>query len=254
MLDLFPPISACLTVATGTGELCIEFPGGFRVCANYGYEIGDPSTIVQSLLGNANAALAPLKPLLDIADFAKKIFDCVAAIPDALGPPPDPTKLLACLPALKEALDKLLAILPPMPIFTMVKGMIQAIIVGLLGLRQKIAALIAKLLRISAAGLRAEALGNIRLAAVVECATSDVDAQLENLNASMAPLNRLLGIVNVLLKLAGGDCIPTLGSITAASNAALVPLDAAIALLQVLEAAIPGSIMLPDIPAPTDPC
>lgn len=42
-------------------------------------------------------ALAPLKPVFDIIDTVVAVFACLKAIPDAFGPPPDPSKLVQAL-------------------------------------------------------------------------------------------------------------------------------------------------------------
>jgi len=57
-------------------------------------------------------ALTPLVPIFNIIDTVVAIFNCVKAIPDMIGPPPDPTVLAACLPDLAEKVNKLLALIP----------------------------------------------------------------------------------------------------------------------------------------------
>lgn len=242
--------AGCLALNTGPGELCVTFPGGATICAQYGYDLGDPSEITKSLLASLNSALAPLVPFLNVLDVIKAIFDCIQAIPDALGPPPDPSGIIACMPALVEKVNKLLELIPPFPIFKLVKGILEVIIQGLLGFKMKVLAIVAQQQRILQAGLAAAELGNIALKVVVDCATGNMDAYLENLNAELQPLNRLMGLINVLLKLVQVDCVPMLEGLTELAEEALEPLDVAIEILAAIRDAIPGPFQLGPLPPP----
>lgn len=241
MADILGDLSAlCVDLTTGTGELCITFPGGTTVCAQFGYELGDPSEIVRSLFAQVNGALAPLTPIFDIIDLAKKLVDCVKAIPDVVGPPPNPQKLEDCLPGLLEALDKLLHLLPPLSVPKLVKDIISAIVMGLLGLKLQLRALIQQSVRILALATKAAKPGNVVLNSILDCAKGNFDAQMQNLNDSIAPLNRLLGVVNLLLELANLPKLPELDDLGDDPEAALAPLDTAIKTLQAASAALPG--------------
>ena len=76
--------------------ICLEIP-----------ELGDPPVITLpggvsiqqfNLMEAIQPALTPLMPVFDIIDTVVAVFNCVKAIPDSLGPPPDPTALAACIP------------------------------------------------------------------------------------------------------------------------------------------------------------
>lgn len=249
-IELLPDLTdTCIELVSGNGELCVRFPGGAQVCASISAtELGDPGEIAKSLLAQINTALVPLQPFFNLLDVIKAIFDCIQAIPDSLGPPPDPTAIISCISALAKAVEKLLKLIPPIPIFELAKDILHVIIVALQGIRAKLSAMINHLNRILAAGVAAQELGNLQLQLVVDCAQGNIDAQMENMNAGMAPLNRLIGILNVLLQLAGLDCIPALGAFGELSDAILAPLDAVIALLQQLLALIPTlDLVLPEV-------
>jgi hypothetical protein len=251
-IELIPDLAgSCIELST-FGEVCVRFPGGAKLCASINVsELGDPGEIAKDLLGKVNSALMPLQPFFDMLDALKAIKDCITAIPDTLGPPPDPTALLACIPNLAKAIDKLLALIPPIPILNMVKDILNVIIIALTGIRVKLAAMIKQVARITAAALKATELGAFQLQVVVDCANGNMEAQLQNMNAGMAPLNRLIGVLNVLLEMAGRDCIPALGGFAEVSDAVLAPLDATIALLEALRALIPSlDLILPPVPPP----
>ena len=90
--------------------ICIEIP-----------EIPDPFSLTLpggvsiehiNLMEVIQPALTPLVPVFNIIDTVVAVFNCIKAIPDSLGPPPDPTALAACLPDLAEKVDKLLKLIP----------------------------------------------------------------------------------------------------------------------------------------------
>ncbi len=246
-LALTPDLAtACVHLSTGPGELCVIFPGGARVCAQFGYDTGDSGEIVKSMLGALNAALVPLGPFFDMLDLFKAIVDCIQAIPDSILSL-NPAPIVNCIPHMVKAVDKLLALLPPFPIFVLVKGIVGVIITGLRAVQEKLRALIVYQVRLVTAATRASQLGNVQLQAAVDCATGNFDAQLTNMNTQFLPLNRLIGIINVLLELVGVDCIPTIGGIAGASQAAIDALDVVITFLETVAAAIPGG--LPPLPA-----
>jgi hypothetical protein len=232
--------SLCLEFAQFDGQLCVTFPGGTRVCAQFGYELGDPTEIVKSLIAQVNSALAPLGPFFDMLDCLKKIVDCVQAIPDSLGPPPDPTAIADCLPGLLEAINKLLKLVPPFPIFQLVGEILDVLITFLVGLRGTIQTLILKQGRLLAGATRAAELGNIDLATAIDCAQGNLEVQVQNLNIGLGAINRLVGVVNLLMELAGLGCLPPFGELAAASLDALQPIDDLIAFLQGVRAAIPA--------------
>jgi len=241
--DLAP---LCIQVNAIPGGLCITFPGGATLCAQADLEFGDLSKVSRSLLAQLNTGLAPLTPFFDVLDLLKAIGDCIQAIPDALGPPPDPTGLINCVPGLVEKLNKLLQLLPALTIPSLIKDAIQALVYMLTGIRQQIAAFVAQQARLLAAATAATATGNFDLQIVVDCETGNLDAQLLNLNAGMEPLNRLIGLINTLAKIVHLPCLPTIADVEL-TDAALEPIDAAIEILQTLAAALP-TFALPQIP------
>jgi hypothetical protein len=59
----------------------------------------------------------------------------------------------------------------------------------------------------------------------------------------MAPINRLIGVVNAFADLAGLDCIPELTGIDTLAEEALAPIDEAISLLTKLRSLIPAPVV-----------
>jgi hypothetical protein len=231
-----PDLAPLCVQMQSANPLCIRFPGGVRVCANIGLEFGDIAAVTRSLFANINSSLVPLNPVFDMIDVVKAILDCIQAIPDLIGPPPDPAKLLDCIPTLIQKIAVLLELLPPYSIPIMVKDICAAIAYFLLGLKLELTAFIAQEQRLIAAAL-SPCPG---LAVVVSCANGNFAAQLANLNAAGGPLNRLIGDVNAFAQIVGLPQIPTLADLGGDAAAALATLDPVIAILQEIAALIPG--------------
>jgi len=231
--------TVCIDLRVTSQELCVTFPGGAEMCVQIP-GVPDPTDVSKQLLAQANAALAPLVPVFNIVDAMLALFKCVKAIPDSLGPPPDPTKLAECIPDLAEKIDKLLKLIPQLSIPVLIAGLIDVLLFYLEGLRGQLQAIIAAQVRIAAAATRAAELGNVQLRTVVDCANTSMDAYLQNLNEGMKPLNRLVGLLNLFLQLAGLPAIPDLGNLGDDAEAALAPLDAVIDSLKTIRAGLPG--------------
>jgi hypothetical protein len=255
-VPLYPDLSDFCVALPTAFELCLPLPGGITICAQDGFDLGDPSALTRSLFEQLNSALAPLQPFLNMVDIAKSIVDCITAIPDALGPPPDPTAIANCIPGLLEKLQKLLDMLPPVWVPKMVKAFLDIVIQALIGLRMEIMAIVAEQAAIIAAATKAVGPGGAQLQLAIDCAEDNVRALIANKNAGMAPLNRLLGIVNLFLELAGLPCIPNLGALlTDLAEDALVPIDLLIEGLEFIKSKIPGvDWVLGPAPGPDDPC
>jgi hypothetical protein len=160
----------CINVQTAN-KLCITFPGGAEICAHVGLETGDPSTILRGLLAQVNAALIPLQPIFNIIDVVKAVGDCIGAIKDAFGPPPDPSGIAKCIPELLKRLAKLLKLLPQYSVPLMVKQLLTALVIFLQAVKLELQSIILQQARILKAATAANKPGNASLLSVVDCAT-----------------------------------------------------------------------------------
>lgn len=246
----------CIELETGPGEFCVTLPGGATICASADVEWGDIPSIARGIMAQVNTALTPLTPFFRIFDVVIALFDCVSAIKDAIGPPPQPQKIAECIPNLQQAIAKLLELHPLISIPPTVKSILGVIILFLQGIRSEMVQLIAFFERFAAAQLRAAELGNLDLQLIADCASDQIDVELKNLNDSIAPVGRLLAIINLFLKLAGLDCIQIpLDPIEEVSEAALEPIDRAIVFMTAVRDAIPSiDFVLPALPKSSDPC
>lgn len=228
-------------------DLSIDLPGGISLTAKL--EAGQfPSLpgIVASLLGELNAALTPLMPIFRIIDVVIAIIEFCKAIPDSLGPPPDPTLLIKRLQLLLKAAAKLLALLPPLSIPIMIVGICKTITAALLAMIQELEHSLQAQARLDLARERAAGLaldpflleGAAALEASIDCAQIDLDLAVSVMGSSLGPLNKFIDLLNALAGLAG---LPQLVSIEASGDASgmLQPLKDAVNVLAAFCASIP---------------
>ncbi|MBI3184813.1 MAG: hypothetical protein HYZ28_21965 [Myxococcales bacterium] len=232
--------SVCVEIKVGKQDLCVTFPGGAEMCVQLPTtSVPDPMELSKQLMAQANAALAPLVPMFNILDVVLALFACVKAIPDSLGPPPDPSKLAKCIPDLAEKAGKLLKLIPQLSVPLMIVGLIDVLLSFLEGLRGQLKAIIDAQVKIAQAATRAAELGNVQLQTVVDCANANIEAQMKNLGEGAAPVNRLIGVINLFMEIVGLPKLPDLSNLGTDAQAALAPLDAIVEQLKTARAAIP---------------
>lgn len=227
----------CVPIAEAPADLCITFPGGFEVCAQSS-EI-PPSLLgyAKLALGAANSAMAPLGPIFTIIETITAIQKCLTAIPGILGPPPDPSKLLAALEDLAEKAAKLLKLLPQLSVPLMVVQLIDVIIAIIDGASSELAALARMLVRIQQAELAAATAPDLLQMAI--CARTSFDVQMTNLERSFASINPHVQMINSLGSLAGLKPLPEFDSLPSDPSQAAATLQAAADALRVVRSAIP---------------
>jgi hypothetical protein len=219
-------------------DLCIEIPeipDPFAIPLPGGIEIEDVN-----LMKMLQPALTPLVPLFDIIDTIVAIFNCIKAIPDMLGPPPDPTVLTACLPDLAKKLNKLLNMLPQVALPRLVKRCLKLAVETLRTVRSQLMHLQAQMLQILGTIDRAKKLKDAGLMAIAQCAQANVATEAANVGKSLAALGKLLGLINLFMGLIGGPKVPDLSKLAGRPlDDTLPPLNELIKVLSAAEAAIP---------------
>lgn len=220
-------------------ELCLEIPeipDPFAITLPGGIEIEDVN-----LMRIIQPALTPLVPFFDVIDTIVALYNCVNAIPDALGPPPDPTVLAACLPDLAKKLNKLLGMLPQVALPRLIRRCLTLAIETLRTVRSQLMHLQAQMLQILGAIDRAKKLGDAGLMAIAQCAQANVAQEAANVGKSLAALGKLLGLINLFMGLIGGPQVPDLKNLAGRPlDETLPPLDDLIKALVAARTAVPG--------------
>ncbi len=218
--------------------ICIEIP-----------EIPDPFQITLpggvtmehiNLMEVIQPALTPLVPLFNIIDTVVAVFNCIKAIPDTLGPPPDPTAIAACIPELAEKVNALLRLIPQLSLPYTIIGIIDLVIDTLRQARSQLLHLQQQIVQILGAIDRATELEDAGLMAITSCAQANVAQEAANVGKSLASLGKLIGLLNLFLGMVGGPEVPDLSDLAGRPlDDAIAPIDAIIETLQGVRDAVP---------------
>lgn len=216
-------------------QLQITLPVGFSLDIE-GPILPNPGDVSGKLLGQLNAALAPLSPLFDVVDLALvivEIFNSLKSIPNV-------TKFKKLLPKLRVKVDKLKKLIPILSMPVSIKSIIRVLITFLEGLKFEIEAILKAQASIDLSRARATALGLADLGLSLDCSQANLDFQLALAFANASPLNRLINTINVFCDLAGVDGIPALTlEASAGAEGAVKPIVALIDAMKKLADAIP---------------
>ena len=228
----------CRTLPVVPQGKCITLPGGVEICVQMPGIPRDLGELTKQLLAQMNAALTPLAPVFNIIDAVIAIFNTVKAIPDAIMKL-DIGGLAEALKEMAEKIAALLKLIPQLSIPLMVIGLIDCIIAALEGLKIDLEIALAYQQQILEAGLLAVEPGNIGLVAVIDCATLDFEAYIENLNEGAQPLNRLIGLLNLFMNLIGLEGIPLIAGVEGDIQGTIDALGATIEVMSTIRDAIP---------------
>jgi hypothetical protein len=218
--------------------ICIDIPDigdPFSVTLPGGIEIQD-----YNIMKAIQPALTPLMPLFEVIDVVVAIYNCVKAIPDCLGPPPDPSGLVACLPDLAKKIMKLLKLIPFVSLPITVAHLLDLVIAGLREVKEKLQHLQDQLAQIERSVEHARNLKDAGLTAILACAQGNVNQEAQNLGKSLASLGKLLAIIGIFSSMIGGPEIPDLAHLNGAPlKSVIAPLDALVEVLLAIRKAIP---------------
>ena len=236
-------IPNCITIPSLPPPKEITLPGGATLSQVLaaGSEIPDSLDSATNLLSQAAPAMAPLVPMFNILDAVIAVFNAVKAVPDSLGPPPDPSVLAELIPEAAKKVDALLKLIPQLSVPLLVVGIIDCIIAFLEGIKSQLEAIVEQFAQIADAATKADELGDANLALVVDCANDNVSIQLQAMNDSLGPMNQLIGVLNIFLGLIGLPEVPAFGALLESGDPAqaLEPIDQVVTLLTNLRSAVP---------------
>lgn len=240
-MPLPDPESFCVELDPSTGfklgldlgfnpfDLVITMPGGATLQA-FG---AVPQRMAYQLIDQLNAALTPLTPIFDLIDMGLLLFKVLDKLKSL-----DVFGTLKAFPDFSKAIDKLKGLIPQVSIPLMIKTVIGALLAALAVLRTDFNALVQLQAKIDTGRVRAAALGSSDLSVTLDCAAGQLDAQLSLLQSRARPLNRLLGVLNLLTGIAGIGSLPTL-EFSGDASASMTAIDSVMAALRTARSAIP---------------
>jgi len=194
----------------------------------------------QDLLKVIQPALTPLMPVFNILDAVIAVFNTVKAIPESLGPPPDPTKLVKAIAEMTKKVSKLLRLVPQLSLPYTILGVVDLVLDTLSTLRNQLVFLQRQSSQVEAMTKRAAELNDAGLAAIAACARANLEQEAANLGKGLGALGTLMGILNIFMGMVGGPTAPDLTSMSGKPLDEMVkPLDELVKTLQQIRSAIP---------------
>jgi hypothetical protein len=161
----------------------------------------------------AQPALAPLTPFFQVLDAFLGIVKVVQAIPDAFGPPPNPTGIVSALADLAPKVATLGGLLPQLSLPLTVVSSLDTVVGALQQATARLDAIDALAAKATTASERSQVLGDAQLAQLAACAQEDVQTATANLLRELAPAAGVLGLLGPLLALIGGPTLPSLDTL-----------------------------------------
>lgn len=223
---------------------CIPTPGGGQFCMPQLPRFQDPLEQWLVMLRVFGIFMIPLIPVIKVLNALVAIKDFILGLPQnlalliALNPQPLADSVNRVFLALADVVQ--LAI-PLFAFAAMVKAVLRALQGFLVALRAQIVLMLSVYARVNASLQRAQQLGHAGMLTNAACAKENLDQQWAALIASLGPLGFILSVINVLLCLFLGHGVVTVGlpDLSGGINAALAPLDVAIATLGAVIALLP---------------
>lgn len=217
----------CLELGPLPPILQLTLPGGVTMEAINLAEIVQP-------------ALTPLVPIFQIVDAVVAVFNCIQAIPDSLGPPPNPAALSACLPDLAEKIAVLVRLIPLLSLPYMVVQLLDLVIETLRAARSQLIHLQAQMRQLTSAIDRATNLQDAGLMAIIQCTQANIAQEAANVGQSLASLGRLIGLINLFLGMLGLPEVPSLTGLAGTPlDEVIGPLNDLIRTMQTARDAVP---------------
>lgn len=217
----------------------VRLPGGAELSISTGESNPSKVQAAKALVTQANAAIAPIVPIFNIIDAILSVKGALEAIPDALGPPPDPSKISGALEDVAKKVGKLASLIPQLSGPILVIDTIDALIMALSGIIEQLETIALQEQKITAASAIVGLPGNSSLQIAIDCATDIAAAQKAGINQGTQPLNKLINVANIVLALFGGAEIPPLDDLPDDTTVAIASLQATVDLLQTLRDGIP---------------
>ncbi len=197
-MPLFVPTSnSCPVPEIAAKGLELVFPGGAKIGAMSSQLYQTEAEMARALLAQVQVVLAPLKPLFDILAAVMAIIDVLAAVSSL-----NPVKIGKELKNAAKSFAALTQILPQVSGPLLVAHVLDLLIMVLAGFQAELRQ--AGLQQAEIARMQAELLGpDDPMAEVLACAIKLNQARVCAVAESMGPLEPLLELLNIFLRLLG---------------------------------------------------
>ena len=192
----------CSPIGPTPKQLCFTLPGDFEICPSTGHINIGTFEYAKLALGLASTALAPLGPVFRILDVVLSLAKCLAVIPEVIGPPPRPQKLVELLKDLADKVLGLARLVPALSVPIMVLQLIDMLIATFDGAAEEFFSLAHHLQRIQQAEINVNQAPG--LLPIITCAHASLAQQMDNLEHVLAAVNPVIDLINLFVELVPG--------------------------------------------------
>lgn len=228
----------CPQVEVVDRDLCVTFPGGARVCVQYPGNPPSLLALVQQLMAQATAGMAPLQPAFSAINAILAIVEWAKSVPLLIV---DPVEFAEKTQELIDAAAEVASLAPPLSVPAMIVSMLDVLLTMLEGMVAELQAILDYKQRIADAQAVLDTLvdGNTAIEEAIACANQILDGQLQSLDEAMGSAGGFIELVNRFMSLIGLDPIPDLSDLPEDPSGAIETMEETITTIQGIRAAIP---------------
>lgn len=231
------PIDVTLLVRTSppaATPLEVRLPGGVSLAAMPQLPVPNAATMTRTMIGQLNAALAPLAPALRLVDFAISAFETIKSVPAAFV---DPSELIENIEKLARNAGALAGFVPALGVPRLAADLVDLLIAYLDGLVAELRAIQEVQAKIAAA--TAQAATYPQLTIVIDASSADLAIHVDALNTGLGPAGTLIRLANLILGMAGISALSDLPGIGDDVQASIDALQSAAMTLRTVRQTLP---------------
>lgn len=200
------------------GQICLTIPGQAAGSPTEKFCVTMPSLnfadfdLAKQMIAQLNAALFPYMPYLDAAATLIELFQCVVGIvkliPTSVGDfatlPQKLADSATCLDVIRQKINAMLRALPPYSFLKIVYDASAVILAGIGGLRNEFETLLTTQLQVLQRAIRGARFGaKAQLLLALDCASGDINLQMQSLANQAEPLGQFLTLIAFLAQVGG---------------------------------------------------
>lgn len=226
----------CPTVDVIARELIARLPGGANVQIAYPGDPPSPLALVQQMMAQASAAMAPLSPAFTTINTVTAVIEFCKSVVTL-----NPVEIAEALQTLIDAAAEMASLAPPLSVPAMVVSMLDILLTMLDGMVTELQSIIDYQARIADAQAILDSLpqGNAAIEAAISCANVQIEWKQQNLDESLSSAGGFVDLINLFMSLIGLDPISGLGELDEDSADAIDTLSDLINTIRTIREAIP---------------
>jgi hypothetical protein len=217
-------------------DVCIQMPGGARICVNFPGVISSNLALVEQMMAQAGAAMAPLAPAFVILNTVTAVIDFCKSVATL-----NPVEIAEALQKLLDSAAEMAGLAPPLSVPVMLLSMLDVLILFIQGAIDELQTVVAQLQRIASAQAILDNLpdGNVDIELAITCADNLIQSQLTELSERLASGGAFIELVNLFMAMIGLDPVSPIPGLDAGAEDAVESLEEVVRVLEGVRNSIP---------------